>query len=212
MLDVRPALNHFGISSTSAMHAVQQVRLYIEEGGDTDRLQRTNALLQKVLGVQLQPAELVRPVGDAYDYAITIAQAAVESVIKQDGVVDNLDLLMTEAKLRADKFITNPAHAWMFAKPEVTSVSTTEVAVAAGVEMKVAIKADGTIKKGGKELLAVELYKKHVVNSATPVDNQGFIKILMKELGMTKSGATTYNYNMKKKFGGKIEAKVKKAK
>ena len=210
MLDVRPALNHFGISSTSAMHAVQQVRQYIEDGGDTDRLQRTNALLQKVLGVQLQPAELARPVGDAYDYAITITQAAVESVIKQDGVVDNVDLLITNAKARAEQFITNPAHAWMFAKPEVTSVSTTEVAVASGIEMKVAVSSAGKIKKGGKQLLAAELYKLHVVNSATPVDNQGMIKILMKELGMSKAGATTYNYDLKKKFGGKIESKKAK--
>lgn len=212
MLDVRPALNHFGISSTSAMLAVQQVRIYIEEGGDTDRLQRTNALLYKVLGVQLVPGDVSdRAVGDPYDYAITITQAAVESVIKQDGVIDNVDLLMSDAKARADKFITNPAHRWMFAKPEVISTSTTEIAVATGIELKVAVKADGTIKKGGKELLAVELYKQYLATlNGAEYDNQSFIKILIKELGMTKSGATTYNYNMKKKFGGKIEPKKAK--
>jgi hypothetical protein len=187
--------------------------VYIEEGGDTNRLERTNALLEKVLGVKLNAADVSdRPVGDPYDYAITITQAAVEAVIKQDGVVDNVDLLMSEAKARADKFITNPVHKWMFAKPEVISTSTTDVAVATGIELKVAVKADGSIKKGGKELLAVELYKQYTATlNGAPHDNQSFIKILIKELGMTKSGATTYAYNMKKRFGGPIKPKGTKA-
>jgi hypothetical protein len=34
--------------------------------------------------------------------------------------------------------------------------------------------------------------------------------VLVKELGMSKAGATTYNYNMKKKFGGTIVPKKAK--
>lgn len=214
MIDVRPALTHFGISATSAMYAVQQVRQYIEDGSESDRLDRTNKLLEKLLGVQLKPADVSdRPVGDPYDYAVTITQAAVEGAIKCGGLIDNVEELMTAAKARADKFITNPAHGWMFAKPQVTSTSTAEVAVAAGIETKVAVRADGSIKKGGKEVLAAELYKKYTSElNGQPYDNQAFIKILMQQLGMTKSGATTYNYNCKKKFGGQIEAKPNKAK
>lgn len=212
MLDTRPALTRLGISTTSAMHAVQQVRLWIEDGAETERLSRANDLLERILGVKLSMADVAdRPIATPLTYAVTIAQAAVEATIKQEGLVDNVDLLMANAKDRANKFINTPAHKWMFALPEVTAVSTTDVAVAEGIEVKVAIKADGKIKKGGKEILAVALYEKHVINAATPVDNQGFIAILMKELGMSKAGATTYNYNMKKKFGGTIVPKAKKA-
>ena len=74
------------------------------------------------------------------------------------------------------------------------------VSLSEGIDDKVEVKADGKIKKGGKQILAAELYKKHVVETENPVDNQGFIKILMAELGMTKAGATTYAYNCKKQF------------
>jgi hypothetical protein len=211
MLDTRPALDRLGISTTSAMHAVQQVRLWIEDGNEADRINRANDLLERILGVKLTMADVAdRPVATSLTYAVTIAQAAVEATIKQEGLVDNVELLMTNAKARADKFINTPAHKWMFAVAEETVMSTTDVAVAEGIEVKVAVKADGSIKKGGKEILAIALYEKHVTKSATPVDNQGFVAILMKELGMSKAGATTYNYNMKKKFGGTITAKAKK--
>lgn len=209
MLDVRPALARFGISTTSAMQAVQQVRIHIEDAGETHRIERTNELLEKVLGVRLNPVDINnKPVGTPYAYAMTIAQAAVESVIKQEGQIDNVEELMTNAVKRADKFITTPKHKWLFAVAEGTSVATTDVAVAAGVELKVAVKADGKIKKGGKELLAAELYKKYVASlNGAPYANQAFIAILVKELGMTKDGASTYNYNMKKKHGGQIVPK-----
>lgn len=211
MIDVRIALNHFGIDSTCLTHAVQQVREFIEEGGESKRFARTNELLEKVLGVRLQPADVTgRSIGDDYDYTLTIAQAAVEAVIKQDGVIDDVDQVMAAAKVRADKFITNPAHTWMFSKPESVAVTGEQVQVSADVDVKVAVKSDGSIKKGGKEVLAIALYEKFVTKAEVPVDNQGFIAILMKELGMSKAGATTYNYNMKKKFGGQIAAKPKK--
>lgn len=201
MIDIRPALVRLGISDTSAVHAVQQVREFIEGDGEKNRFQRTNEFLDKVLGVSLAHADVDgRPVGDEHDYAVTIAQAAIEGALKSEGVVDDVDTLMTNAKLRADKFITNPYYKWCFAKEAAVVTSSNNVAVAAGIETKVAIKADGTIKKGGKEVLAIELYKKHVTEAAVPVDNQGFIKILMEQLGMTKAGATTYAWNMRKRF------------
>lgn len=211
MLDTRPALIRLGISTTSAMQAVQQVRMWIEDGAEADRLNRANTLLDKVLGVKLTTADVEdRPVATPVAYAVTIAQAAIEATIKQSGMVDDVDLLMTEARSRAEKFINTQSHGWMFAVAEAVETSTEQVAVAVGVETKVAVKADGTIKKGGKEILAAELYKKHVVDGVPPMSNQDFIKILIQQLGMTKSGASTYRYNMAKKFSSKIEAKVKK--
>jgi hypothetical protein len=37
-----------------------------------------------------------------------------------------------------------------------------------------------------------------VVDAEVPLTNQGFIKLLMDELDMSKAGATTYSYNCKK--------------
>ena len=87
----------------------------------------------------------------------------------------------------------------------------TDLAVTLGLELFTTADvelADGSIKKGGKELLAVELYKKYTSElNGAPYQNQAFIAILVAQLGMSKAGATTYNYNMKKKFGGEIASK-----
>ena len=208
MIDVRIALNHLGIDSTCLTHAVQQVREHIEQVAENKRFEQTNHLLEKVLGVQLHVPDINnRPVGDDYDYMLTIAQAVVEALIKNECVIDDVDQILAAAKLRADKFITNPRHHWMFAKTSAVVSVGQQAQVSADVEVKVAVKADGSIKKGGKEILASALYEKFVMKAEVPVDNQGFIAILMKELGMSKAGATTYAYNMKKKFGAPVAPK-----
>lgn len=211
MIDANIALNRLGISTTCAMHAVQQAREYVEGVGEPQQIDRMNDLLEKVLGVKLTAPDIMnRPVTDARTYAMTIVQAVIDNVVKADGAVDDADEMFAAAKERAYAFITRPSNSWMFAVAAPTEVSTTAVAVATSVDVKVEVKSDGSIKKGGKEILAIALYEKHVKNAAAPATNQEFIAILMSELGMTKAGATTYNYNMKKKFGGTIVAKGQK--
>lgn len=211
MIEIRSTLQHMNISDTCLTAAVQDVREFIEADGESKYFERTNKLLSEILGMTIGRADVDgQPVGDDHSYMLAIAQAVIEYAIKHDCVIDEPELAIVYAKQRAHKFITNPAHSWMFAKPQSVEVVGEQRQVSADVDVKVAVTSEGKIKKGGKEVLAIALYEKHVLNAATPVDNQGFIAILMKELGMTKAGATTYNYNMKKKFGGTIVAKKKK--
>lgn len=204
MLNVNPSLLHYGISTTSPLSAVQTVRELIASETDGNQCGAASKLIAKLIGANVEFTDT--------NAAYITAQAVVETAIKAGGTVDSAEELLAAAQARCSAFMGAPANSWMFAKPERTADNSTQVAVAAGIEVTVAVKADGKIKKGGKEVLAMALYKLHVTDSATPVDNQGFIAILMKELGMSKAGATTYNYNMKKKFGGTIAAKPKKAK
>jgi hypothetical protein len=51
-------------------------------------------------------------------------------------------------------------------------------------------------KKGAKQELAAELYQKN-----KDKDRKEIIQIFVDEIGMSKAGATTYFYNMRKQFG-----------
>lgn len=175
-------------------------------------------LITKMLGLTLDYNAFIDEAStvkeqNLIDYELVVTQAVAETIVRNVGVpLDELDVLV-KAKERALKFVTNPSTQYYFAKadPTASGQPTTDVAFAASVDVKVAVKADGSIKKGGKEVLAIALYEKHVKNAETPLTNQEFIAVLVKELGMSKAGATTYNYNMKKKFGGTIVAKGKKS-
>lgn len=209
-MDVSPALKHFGIDSQSTIHAVQQVRTFVEGG---DRPKQAAELIDKVVGVHVDPSKFFdRPIGTADHWAIMVSQAVVEGCIKQNCIVEDAEVVVENAFTRAQNYIMNPLNKWMFVANETTAATTSggEVkSVSNMVDTKVEVRADGKIKKGGKEVMAVALYQKYVADlNGAEYSNQAFIAILVKELGMTKAGATTYNYNMKKKFGGKIEAKV----
>lgn len=195
------ALKALGFSGTSAIGAVQTVREKVYTGSEPDVKSAVN-LINKLLGTNVSSADVIVGVEDPRlygDFGLMVAQAVAEAVVKNiNQPVDEVEVLVN-AKARATKIFTAPQHKWMFAKPEVTVE--TSVAVADGIETKVAVKADGSIKKGGKEVLAAELYKKYVASlNGAAYDNQTFIKILVDQLGMTKPGATTYNFNCKKRF------------
>lgn len=205
MIDVSLALKHFDISTTSALRGVQEARELIEMA--PNRCGKATELVQKILGVTVDfPATDDR----AYIPAYITVQAIVANVIGAGCKFDDANLVVEQSKQHCAEFMKNPVNAWMFAVEQSITAPTNDVAVAAGVDVKVAVKADGSIKKGGKEVLAIALYELHVTKAEKPATNQEFIAVLMKELGMSKAGATTYNYNMKKKFGGTIVAKNKK--
>ncbi len=68
--------------------------------------------------------------------------------------------------------------------------------VVEGINTAVVVKENGKIKKGGKQVLAKDMYQKYVVVEG--MSNKDFVKRLMEELDMTQQGANTYAYNMKK--------------
>jgi hypothetical protein len=109
--------------------------------------------------------------------------------------------LVADARKYALERIANPEFSWMYTEAPRVTVAADVKQVVKGIDMKVAVKANGKIKKGGKQILAAELYKKFVLEATKAATNQEFIAILVKELDMSKSGATTYAYNCKKQLG-----------
>jgi hypothetical protein len=202
MIDIKPALIHLDFNTSSTIHAVQQVREYAESGTESERSSRLYELLDKVFGVKLVSSDTKNmPIGDEYSYALTISQSMMEQALKVNCVIDNLDRMLENAKARASRLITDDKHIWMFAQVVNEKSENTQVSVVAGIETTVALKADGSVKKGGKEILTTELYKKHVLNASVPMSNKEFVNLLIKDLKLTKSGATTYAYNQRKKYG-----------
>lgn len=69
------------------------------------------------------------------------------------------------------------------------------------LDVKVAVKTDASgnvkIKKGGKKLLAIELYKKHVTEAVEPMKHADFVKLIKEQLDLTDNGANTYGWNLK---------------
>lgn len=214
MIDYSLAFKHYEISTLGVGRALRDVaqRIELEENVASEKLTRLSESMQCLKASEIVKSLLGVDLSfPTAEHAVITTQAIVQSIVKNDFKVDSIEDVLANAKDYAEKFITNPKHQYFFAK-EVTAETATEVAVVEGLDVKVAVKADGKIKKGGREILAVALYEKFVKNAEVPLDNQGFIAVLMKELGMSKAGATTYNYNMKKKFGGTIVAKPKRAK
>jgi hypothetical protein len=105
----------------------------------------------------------------------------------------------------AQLFVDAPE--WSFLKAEKddseddrSSYKVVEVkqTVVEGIDTKVVVHASGKIKKGGKQLLAKEMYQKNVVEGG--MVNKEFVQLLIKELDMTLQGANTYAYNMRKAY------------
>lgn len=129
-----------------------------------------------------------------------VACAVVDNAILAGGDVADPISFLAAAEERVTKYLADPKNAWMFVEANVerNEVMSTP---SDGVTTQVVLKADGKIKKGGKQLLAADLYRVHVLENTTPITNQDFVKVLMKELNMSKAGATTYAYDLKKKLG-----------
>lgn len=199
MLNTKPVFDRFDLNSavstwSSRIASIQAVRHTVEEAKNP--LAAANDIILQVLGIIVKY--------DDPDRARMIAQAVVDEVWLVEHNVDNEQELLTKCEARIESFLTNPSNAWMLVKPQLyQAVPTTNQTVTTAVDTKVAVKADGTIKKGGKQEVALALYDKFVlkVKPEDALDNAGFIQLLIKELDMTLAGARTYAYNCKNTLG-----------
>jgi hypothetical protein len=170
---------------------VQQIREHIEESKTP--LDTAKQFIFNVTSIAVDYTDLL--------LARHVAQSIGEDAILRDSYTFEDSISRGEsrhrnlvAKMPYISLAYIPSETSTFSTPKTT----TSIAVAEGVSTKVEVKADGKIKKGGKQVLAAELYALHVTNATTPMTNQEFIAVLMKELGMTKAGSTTYAYNCRK--------------
>lgn len=179
---------------TSRFASVQKVRAVVDESSNPQ--QKAEELIFQILGLKARY--------DTTDHARLVAQAVVDEAWKANHAIDNEQELLTGCEARIVKYMGDPNNACHFVKPALyQAVATVSKQVTTLIETKVEVKQDGSMKKGGKEVLARELYTKFVLNckSEDALDNQGFIRLMVKELNMSKACATTYAYNCKKVLG-----------
>lgn len=213
MLNIAKSLDHLGINSGSYIGAVAGVREAIEEGRTTDE-----ALLSSVFNLDdVNYGDIlvsVRPdVG-----RLMIVQNMVDVAVRNGCQVDNPAELFEQAKKRALAFMADPAKAWMLVESTTpaqkayavrksaaggSSAPDTTVVGESGVAVK--LNGDGKIKKGGKGPAAEALYTKFVLQATEPLNNAGFVELLMKELQMSKAGARTYAYNCRTALGEPVK-------
>jgi hypothetical protein len=201
MLETRQAFEHLGIDAKCPIRAIQMVSQQIAESPAP--ILAAQKLLSTMLGIM--PPSFI----DAKVARMTTARIA-EMLVRANHHCEDADVLYAEAHAHATRIHSDPANEWMWAEPEaIPGVVTTSRAMVEGIDTVVDVKSDGSIKKGGKQILVAEMYKKNVLEAETPMTNQQFIALIVKELKMTKSGATTYAYNAKKALGEPVGGIVK---
>lgn len=192
MLNVTHVLEHIGIDMRSVSRAIQDASSIVRESPNP--LHAARKMFQDVLSVEERFEDEV--------YARVCCAKMIELVVRANGEVADELVMVASARSYAKQFCDDPKHSYLWARSETpTTVATTSIQVVNGIDVKVAVKADGKIKKGGKQILALELYKKKVLEATAPLNNQQFIALLMKELDMSKAGATTYSFNLKRDHG-----------
>lgn len=181
MVDIIEQIKAYEIPHTSYIRAI---RYMLDDPGNYAEMdpQAVVVMIENLTGVNLQfnPDALSEETKIHNYYTLLYV---VQEAIRHNN--ENKPLgprqLLTLAETRARDWIRT--HKWVFAKPEV--------------EEKIdEFTGKPKMKKGKKRELALEIYKKN-----RDKDKKEIIELFQKELDMSKSGATTYFYNMRKKFG-----------
>ena len=188
MINVSKTLEHMNIPTHSVSRAITSVRGRLDRAGEVIGAQK---FIKELLDVDVKFTST--------DQARIAAFNVVQDAIRNEGVITDAEDFVSTAISKANKFVNNPDHAWLFVKPGAyeSSAVVTE-AVVDGISTQVEVRADGKIKKGGKKILAVELYNREA--SKGEVHAPDFVKILMKELGMSIAGARTYAHFCKTSY------------
>lgn len=178
MLSVAQVLTRLKINTDSRCAAVQDVRSHIEESADP------------IAAAHLIISNLSD--GDFTTNDPIVARMTAQRLVDEALILgDAYDADKALAKAAAKIIEAREKTPWVFTKPTFSTVeTTTETREGVNVE----VKKDGSFKKGSKQVLAAALYEKHKALS-----NQQIIAVFMKELDMSKPGATTYLYNCKAK-------------
>ena len=188
-------IESLGVTSSSLIVAVQEVRrLITSPTNETDVItDKGFKLVETLTGHPVDVEDVVRGVhtGQLNLFQLMFAQAAVEFAIKHQGLTVEAADIVVAAKQRAIGVLTSAQ--FQFLVPSVESPKP---------EVGVAVVSDGKggtrIKNGGRKILVQNLYQKHVIDAVPPMPNKEFVELLVKELGMSKAGATTYAYEAKK--------------
>lgn len=185
-------LKQFNIDSTSVAKAVHEVRELVE--GSNDPASTAHEIIKYFT---VEPVKTIDPIE-----ARIMAQYLVQQALQRGESYDPIGML-EKAQERVALMMIRWPHAFTADAPSYAPVYTKKEVEGVVVQMK----DDGKLKKGGKQVIAQVLYEKNAGKS-----NGELIAIFMKELDMSKAGATTYVYNCKKAAGIKPGKRGRKAK
>jgi DNA-dependent RNA polymerase auxiliary subunit epsilon len=194
MLNATHVLDRLNISSGSAIKAIQEVRQKVE--ASSDKLKAAIEIITNVTGKEVSYVD--------ENLALHIAQDIVRQAIEAGDKFDP-DNAIKDAEAAEAARDANPALQWLKATKAATQTPATPTTTATRGPLKivagvnVTIKANGKIKKGGKQDAADALYLEHAVGGKVKT-NQELVAVFMKELDMSKPGATTYVYDAKKRY------------
>jgi hypothetical protein len=188
MIDASHAFDSIDAPNHSIQSIVQSIREHIEMAPNP--IVRAGAMIDAMIGT-------IPPISDAR-YGRVLAQRIAVLIVDHNFKIASVDELVKEADVYARKYINDPSKAWMWATADAEAAVDALPVVVDGVVTQT---SSGKIKKGGKQVLVLDLYKAHVLEAETPLSNQEFVQVVMKELQMSKAGATTYAWNAKKELG-----------
>lgn len=199
MLEVSHVLDRLRIRRSHIAHAVEDIGIIVQDSRDP--IYTASHLFDRILSVPVKFTDKV--------HARIACKSMIRDVILYKCSIDNDDVedIVKDAIEYATNFQNNPNNSYLWTKPDEDDESSENIQSVAGCEQKVAIREDGKIKKGGKQVLAAELYDTHIKNNETPISNKEFIALLMSSLDMTQQGATTYAYNCRKAHKLELESK-----
>ncbi len=188
MLNCSSVLDKNHIRRTNVMFAVADASVLVSES--VDPLHTASKLFFDVLGVEIKFTDNV--------YARMATKKMIELVVRNDCmIVDEVanEILTAKAVDYADNFVSDPANSYLWSQSDETEVTTNQVIK--GLDCKVAMTTAGKIKRGGRKILAIELYDKYVNKADAPLSRKEFIDLLINQLELTVAAANTYHYNLK---------------
>jgi hypothetical protein len=185
MINAIQVLERMGIDQTSATRAIQEVRERVN--GADNKLKAAVDIIMNITGETVE--------FNNEDTALHVAQGVVSRAIAQGANFEPHQAIV-DATSSAEQVRNNPDNSWFWPQSSKTAIAQGPMKQIGGVDVE--MKADGSIKKGGRKEGAMALFKEHVIGAK--VSNGAFVSILEKELGMSKAGATTYAYNVRKEY------------
>lgn len=185
-MTVNQTLRKHHLNVSSSIQLIQDVRTFVEKRGRVGAAKLISELTGATPAIPTDNKK-----------AIHFTQAVIEGIYKDNNA--KAEVLFENAKIRIEQLATDPRYTWMYAEKEEANI--TKQQVSQEVDVMVAVHEDGTIKKGGRAVLAEELYNKYVINGTEQTTRAAMIELFVKEIGMTPAGASTYFANAKAKFG-----------
>ena len=172
--NVEQAVKNFDINTANRMTAVADIHVLIESKPEDDQVAFAHNFIYEVFGVRVAFEDRV--------LARLTVQYVIDAVAQTHWELNNAPKVIEAAQEKANAYYTNPNNAWQFA----TSSSDSSFTVDSDTPKP---------PKKNKGTTSAELYDLHVKNAVKPLTNIEFVHLLVKELGMTTSGARTYSYN-----------------